>query len=166
MTKEEALKMALDALGKVYDNVSFYDEMREAMTAIKEALAEPDEDEIIIQYHEATIKRLEKRIDELMAQPEKEPVAWAYVNSDDECEQIEYCTESPMREFMPLYAAAPKRQPLTDEQAKNLLQIGPVYAPDGVVTRTPLAYRKELLETALWALRKGETSHGIGANHE
>ena len=42
----------------------------------KEAKAQPDEDEIIIQYHEATIKRLEKRIEELAAQPEQEPVAW------------------------------------------------------------------------------------------
>jgi hypothetical protein len=47
----------------------------------KEALAQPeqDEDAIIIQYHEATIKRLEKRIEELLASPpqrtEQEPCA-------------------------------------------------------------------------------------------
>ena len=34
-----------------------------------------NEDAIIIQYHEATIKRLEKRIEELLAQTQK-PVAW------------------------------------------------------------------------------------------
>jgi hypothetical protein len=54
-----------------------------------------------------------------------------------------------------------QRKPLTDEQVKKLLLIAPVYAPDGVVTRTPFAYRKELLDTALWALRKAEAAHGI-----
>jgi len=59
--------------------------------------------------------------------------------------------------------AAAERKPLTDEQVKELLLIAPVYAPDGVITRTPFAYRKELLDTALWALRKAEAAHNIGA---
>lgn len=54
-----------------------------------------------------------------------------------------------------------QRRPLTDEQVKELLRIGPVNAPDGVITRTPFAYRKELLDTAMWALRKAEAAHGI-----
>ena len=58
----------------------------------------------------------------------------------------------------------PERQPLTDEQVKELLLIAPVYAPNGVVTRTPFAYRKELLDTALWAFRKAEAAHGIEEN--
>lgn len=57
--------------------------------------------------------------------------------------------------------AAAERKPLTDERVKELLLIGPVYAPGGVVTRTPLAYRKELLDTALWAFRKAEAAHNI-----
>jgi len=56
-----------------------------------------------------------------------------------------------------------ERKPLTDEQVKELLLIAPVYAPDGVVTRTPFAYRKELLDTALWAFRKAEAAHNIGS---
>jgi hypothetical protein len=40
-----------------------------------EARAQHDVDATIIQYHEATIKRLEKRIEELAQQ---EPVAWGY----------------------------------------------------------------------------------------
>lgn len=59
-------------------------------------------------------------IKKALAQPEQEPVAWAYVNSDDECEQIEYCTESPMPEFVPLYASPPQRQLLTEEQLDAL----------------------------------------------
>ncbi len=50
---------------------------REAMVA--EALAHDDADAIIIQYHESTIKWLEKRIEELTAQPEQEPLDFAYV---------------------------------------------------------------------------------------
>ena len=55
-------------------------EAREAMVA--ETLAHDDADAIIIQYHEATIKILEKRIEELTAQPEQEP--------DDAIELFEY----------------------------------------------------------------------------
>jgi hypothetical protein len=56
-----------------------------------------------------------------LAEPEQEPVAWAYVNSDDECEQIEYCTESPLPEFVPLYTAPPKREwvGLTGEEVNH-----------------------------------------------
>jgi hypothetical protein len=42
-----------------------------------EARAQHDVDATIIQYHEATIKRLEKRIEEL-AQPAQEPVSVTY----------------------------------------------------------------------------------------
>ena len=43
-----------------------------------------DDDAIIIQYHEATIKRLEKRIEKLLAQPAQEPVAFdAFLESED-----------------------------------------------------------------------------------
>ena len=81
MTKDEALKLALEALENMSaalreDDVLGSDSelMLNAITAIKEALAHDDEDAIIIQYHEATIKILEKRIEELTAQPEQQPV--------------------------------------------------------------------------------------------
>lgn len=53
---------------------------------------------------------------------------------------------------------------LTDEEARKLIKVGPVYAPDGVVTRSPIAYRKELEEAGLRGLRKGEAAHGIKEN--
>ena len=62
---------------------------------------------------------------------------------------------------VPVTPPAAQRKSLTDEQVKKLLLIGPVYATDGVVTRTPYAYRKELLATAKWAFRKAEAAHGI-----
>ena len=81
MTKDEALRLAWDALEDIGDEWGFTSKRtvpkrKEAIAAIKEALDECDEDELIIRYHEMTIKRLEKRIEELTAQPEQEPVAW------------------------------------------------------------------------------------------
>tara|TARA_R110000868_G_scaffold119068_1_gene315435 strand:+ start:753 stop:1082 length:330 start_codon:yes stop_codon:yes gene_type:complete len=81
MTQDEALKLARDAL-EALENISTalreddvlgsdIELMLDAITTIRETLAQPDEDAIIIQYHEATIKRLEKRIEELTAQPEE-----------------------------------------------------------------------------------------------
>lgn len=82
MTKDKALKLALEALENIStalreDDVlgSDIELMLNAITAIKEALEESENDALIIRYHEMTIKRLEKRIEELTAQPE-EPVAW------------------------------------------------------------------------------------------
>jgi chromosome condensin MukBEF ATPase and DNA-binding subunit MukB len=81
MTKDEALKLALETLenSRVFvmsremikqpEGADWYDNR---INAIKEALDECDEDELIIRYHEMTIKRLEKRIEELTAQPEQE----------------------------------------------------------------------------------------------
>ena len=75
---QEALKLALEALENMStalreDDVLGSDSelMLNAITAIKEALEESENDELIIRYHEMTIKRLEKRIEELTAQPEE-----------------------------------------------------------------------------------------------
>ncbi len=45
---------------------------------------------------------------------------------------------------------------LTDEEKRIVCRVGPVYAPDGVVTRTPLQYRKELEGVSLMAVRQAE----------
>jgi hypothetical protein len=59
-----------------------------------------------------------------------------------------------------LYTAPPAAQRqwvgLTDEQVTRLCKTGTVYAPDGVVTRTPLQYREELEGVARTAVRKAE----------
>ena len=73
MTKDEALEMCLE-----YIETNAL-ERRFVRWAIKEALAH-DEDAIIIQYHEATIKILEKRIEELTAQPERQ---WVNLTVDE-----------------------------------------------------------------------------------
>ncbi len=93
MTKDEALKLALDALENIStalreDDVLGSDSelMLNAITAIEEALDECDEDELIIRYHEMTIKRLEKRIEELTVQPTSGDYALGYAEGfNDAC---------------------------------------------------------------------------------
>ena len=84
-TQIEALKLALEALENLMNQhyaeqttSNDLEKAERAITAIKEALAQPDQDEVDIR------SRLYQRIHELetqLAQPEQEPVAWL---SDDE----------------------------------------------------------------------------------
>jgi hypothetical protein len=56
----------------------------------------------------------------------QEPVAWMFVNTDGECEEIEYIKDEPMPDdpsVTPLYAAPRQWQGLTDEEIKEI--IGP-----------------------------------------
>jgi hypothetical protein len=88
MTKDEALKLVQEALSALEnmstalreDDVlgSDIELMLNTITAIHKALAQPDEDAIIIQYHEATIKRLEKRVEELTVQPAQAAIPIGY----------------------------------------------------------------------------------------
>jgi hypothetical protein len=61
----------------------------------------------------------------------------------------------------PLFAAPPRREPLTDEQAKRMAKVGPAYAPDGVVTRRPDEYRREIEGARLAGIRLAEEAHRI-----
>jgi hypothetical protein len=90
MTKDEALKLALNVL------INRVDANHEAITAIREALA----------------------------QPEQEPVAWMWLLDGevwDLCSTKDRFT--PMREGhvqVPLYTTPPHRKPLTDEEIDKL----------------------------------------------
>lgn len=56
--------------------------------------------------------------------------------------------------------------PLTKEQAASLCKMGPVYAPNGQVVRTPEQYRRELEGAKLAGIRTAERAHGItGCQH-
>lgn len=106
MTKDEALEMCLE-----YIETNAL-ERRFVRWAIKEALAQPDEDAIIIQYHEATIKILEKRIEELTAQPERGPVARVIDNGTPEgaTEWIPFTNRvEPLKTGDLLYTTPPQR---------------------------------------------------------
>lgn len=53
------------------------------------------------------------------------------------------------------------REPLTAGQARRICAVGPVYAPNGKVERSPSAYRIELQEARLYGIREAERAHGI-----
>lgn len=88
-----------------------------------------------------------------LAKPEQEPVGWAYVNSDGECEQIEYDDTPPDDPSITLlYAASPQRKPLTDEAYRQLMKHAHRLANDG---HGELAqYLRDAIDIA----------HGIGGN--
>jgi len=62
---------------------------------------------------------------ETLAQPEQEPVAWMYVNTDGECEQIEYGEPFDDPSTTPLYTTAPQR---TEQEPVQEI------VPEGVIT--------------------------------
>ena len=112
MTKDEALKMALEALEKSHTCPLLPDDCAEAITAIKEALAQPEQepDEVDIR------SRLYQRIHELetqLAQPEQEPVAWIYSQGAAKVVSMNYVAGV---RASPLYTTPPQRKPLTDEE--------------------------------------------------
>lgn len=117
-TKDEALKQALDALGrvagddlqrwkKVADPGSIAWHVLRAIATCREALAQKDE---------------------------QEPVLWKWALHSDPT-HIGYYTEHPSKygvdmssekyEWTPLYTAPPKRQPLTDEGINEIAESMP-----------------------------------------
>ena len=111
MTNEErkVFELALQFIESNADS----DSERELVATIKEALAQPDQDEVDIR------SRLYQRIHELetqLAQPEQEPVAQCTESDSWNCK---YCrkTESCKALQDPRnFASPPQRKPLTDEQ--------------------------------------------------
>jgi hypothetical protein len=109
-------------------------------------------------------------IDAMLAeQPaQQEPVAWRVMLPDgyqfvyDE-RMLRVIDEGIHATRQPLYTTPPaQRKPLTDEDVKAICYVGPVYAPDGVVTRAPHQYRQELEAARLHGIRRAEAAHGIG----
>ena len=99
MTKDEALKLALEALEA--DELDMVDDgsgnmvfrKEQAITAIKEALA----------------------------QQEQEPVAWI---STGPARMIHWTADKPAYgdDWVPLYTAPPQRKPLTDEDVERIVR--------------------------------------------
>jgi len=117
MTEREALKLALEALEKSHTCPLLPDDCAEAITAIEEALA----------------------------QPEQEPVAWMYeVNNAHTCLDLFEPPDDAYDEgtLHPLYTTPPQRKPLTDEE----------------IAETLTGYR---LSDAIDITRAIEAAHGI-----
>jgi len=92
------------------------DAMRQALEVLEE-----------VQKFMKTSEWFNTRTDALRAAIEQaqEPVAWMYVNTDGECEQIEYIENEPMPDdpsVTPLYTAPRQWQELTDDEMKAPIQ--------------------------------------------
>ena len=115
MTKDEALKLALEALDCICSPlyVREIEKIGNAMKAIKEALAQSDQesDDLTIAYmsgfHDGKNKDASQR------KPEQEPVAW--MREDEDCTDC-IVWEQTEEHTIPLYTTPPQRKPLTDEQ--------------------------------------------------
>jgi hypothetical protein len=130
MTKDEALRLALEALEKI----SMGGDPRwadQAITAIKETLAQPepnykkalevwlDKTEWVqetVKPHELGMHRadvLKQRIEATLAQPEQEPVAW--MNQNGVVRKVGY-EWGPNNTLTSLYTTPPQRKPLTEDE--------------------------------------------------
>ena len=99
MTKEEAMKLALEALEA--DELDMVDDGSGNMVFRKEQ----------------AITAMEK----LLAQPEQEPLAWI---STGTARMIHWTADKPAYgdDWVPLYPAPPQRKPLTDEDIERIVR--------------------------------------------
>ena len=99
MTKDEALKLALEALEA--DELDMVDDGSGNMVFRKEQ----------------AITAMEK----LLAQPEQEPMAWI---STGPARMIHWTSDKPAYgdDWVPLYTTSPQRKPLTDEDVERIVR--------------------------------------------
>lgn len=110
LTREEA-QQVLDALNSVW-NMDKTLKQCDSIELLDAKLSAPEQIVPLAEY-----KKLQElvtsqgiRLMEYESQPEPEPVAWMYVNSDGECEQIEYGEPFDDPSVTPLYTAPPQRK--------------------------------------------------------
>ena len=141
MTKDEALKLALEALKQI-DEAMPFPVAKLAQKVIKEALAQPEQD--------GQCKRCTDGCPACDARKlsEQEPVAWrAWVSKFPQGTGSDwvYVTKPIMKDSIhnqPLYTTPPQRKPLTDEE----------------IAETLTGYR---LSDAIDITRAIEAAHGI-----
>ena len=93
MTKDEALKLALEALEcALSDDRPYIVQCKEAITAIKEALAQPEQEPVTWRY----------KIVDVFGRP-----AWTLKTPKSDTRVLE---------SQPLYTTPPQRKPLSDEE--------------------------------------------------
>ena len=159
MTKDEALRMALEALeyepiGKTSGEKDLKDQV---ITAIKEALAQPDKIALLKQKTEShdvdclcadctefddledATAQPEKDIpkigcvnhdcDKCKAQPEQEPVAWMDIDEKGAASGLRYWHEPENRHEVPLYTTPPQRtwEGLTKIEAEKIYKDGSTF---------------------------------------
>ena len=127
--KEEALRMALEAL----EGADMIDcDMREAITAIKEALAQPEQEPVLwmmpdgktadkwaLQFYGGQKGKPLYTTPPALTQPEQEPLAWI---STGPASMIHWTADKPAYgdDWVPLYTTPPQRKPLTLSQKQRL----------------------------------------------
>ena len=136
----QALELALEFIERVNKDgwilADFEPEMYNTITAIKEALAQPEQWGASAVTHPEYIAEQKAKTQELrsmLAQPEQEPVAWMLEGWGPDCgPYFEIYRDDEMgwrnkKEWTPLYTTPPQRKPLTDEQLKPLIQKAMMY---------------------------------------
>ncbi len=148
MTKDEALKLALEALERAvatcFDQYPHNQELRkhffhQAITAIKEALAEPEQEPVTLRdavldcdavemryAYEVDKDKWEAVIALALVEPEQEPVAWQVMVEDEAMKEFsikdaahDWCVQqklsgSPSAFWIrPLYTSPPASKPLS-----------------------------------------------------
>ena len=142
---QEALKLALEALelcngAETVEGVVIYTD--KAITAIKEALAQPEQEPVGQLLEDAfgrgQVMWFNKPKDESMlytTTPQRKPQIWEHEGYDALCQELE------------LWKAEAQRKPLTDEEIQNILP------DDG----TPMSLGEAFVKFA----RAIEAAHGI-----
>ncbi len=155
MTKDEALKLALEALEEVnsWESATRWNGcFDEEITSLRQAIAEAEKQEPVLKpcWYESKEKTMCRKCGQVHAeailpnQEKQEPVAWMYVNKDGECEQIEYGEAIDDPSVTLLYDhPQPKREPLTDDEFISMID------SLGISIDPVLAFEiKEIVETA------------------
>ena len=103
MTKDEALKLALEAFDSMIGRKP--ERVEQAITAIKEALAQTQEPVVWEQFHEHMAGPFYKA----PPQPEQEPLAWI---STGPARMIHWTSDKPAYgdDWVPLYTTPPQRE--------------------------------------------------------
>ena len=132
MTKDEALRLALEAFNKLaawndgevgshMDEPYSAEVAREAITAIKATLEAKDEP-VVFSKQNYLNGYFVGQTDLLADQAKQEPLAWMVYTQEG---QSAFVTDNPAvihpsQRALPLYATPPQRKPLTDEEIDRL----------------------------------------------
>ena len=165
MTEREALKLALEALKKSHICPLLPDDCAEAITAIKEALAQPEQEPVAWMddynackcpdnearcFSDKVFRMMQKHTDSLVKR--QEPVAKVCHDLDGHIGWNPNLKQLP-NEGTPLYTTPPQRNPLTRKEVLAIIDKHPAEKKTGL----PMFYRDQVLDIA----RAIEAAHGI-----
>ena len=168
MTKDEALKLALEALERGETELRW-----QAITAIKEALAQPEQCQC--SNCRVTLHASDCAVHNEPAYPaggcdcgaQQGPVAWMWRFESDE--GAAFSTQKPtisIRDgvnYVPLYTTPPQRKPLTGEQEREAFEawaLGTICYKEDLQRKEITGYGSQELNY-LWRGWSAKAAHGI-----